>query len=251
MLLALYCWKGKIKEIRVGWYVYLFILFIFIYVLISVLVRRGSNGKAELVLLDHGLYEYLPSSVRQPLCRLWKAIVTNSHADMKTYASELGVKGIVLKLIGPHIKVNMTFVHMCCVAGKQTSHVSCLNAHNSCCTHKSATSLSPASLFPALYCSLNKNLSLIRNLLLQSSSVHVCVKCVYLWDTVHVHTQAVRGECWQLVCIKIWQELVIDCVICSRHFAQVAAALCSDLCHWENGCDSIHCSRVKGDEGQR
>lgn len=58
----------------------------------NVLVRRGADGKAELVLLDHGLYEYLPSSVRQPLCRLWKAIVTNSHADMKTHARELGVK---------------------------------------------------------------------------------------------------------------------------------------------------------------
>jgi len=134
--------------------------------LISVLVRRGSNGKAELVLLDHGLYEYLPPSVRQPLCRLWKAIVTNSHADMKTYASELGVKGIVLKLIGPHIKVNTIFIHMCCVAGKQTFHVSCFNAHNSSCTHKNATFLSSALLFPASYYSLNKNLSLIWNLLL-------------------------------------------------------------------------------------
>lgn len=134
--------------------------------MISVLVRRGSNGKAELVLLDHGLYEYLSPSVRQPLCRLWKAIVTNSHADMKTYASELGVKGIVLKLIGSHIKVNMIFIHMCCVARKQTSHVSCLNAHNSSCTCKNATFLSSPSLFPASYCSLNKNLPLIWNLLL-------------------------------------------------------------------------------------
>jgi len=38
---------------------------------------------------------------------------------MMTYASELGVKGIVLKLIGPHIKENMIFIHMCCVAVKQ------------------------------------------------------------------------------------------------------------------------------------
>lgn len=88
-------------------------LFIFIYILISVLVRRGSDGKAELVLLDHGLYEYLLPSVRQPLCRLWKAIVTNSHADMKTCASELGVKGIVLKLIGPHIKHDI-YMHVLC-----------------------------------------------------------------------------------------------------------------------------------------
>jgi aarF domain-containing kinase len=62
----------------------------------SVLVRRAANGEAQLVLLDHGLYEFLPSSVRQPLCRLWKAIVTNNHADMKTHAYELGVKGNLL-----------------------------------------------------------------------------------------------------------------------------------------------------------
>lgn len=60
-----------------------------------VLVRKGPSGKAQLVLLDHGLYECLPSSVRQSLCRLWKAIVTNNHTDMETYAHELGVKGNV------------------------------------------------------------------------------------------------------------------------------------------------------------
>ncbi|KDR14244.1 putative aarF domain-containing protein kinase 5 [Zootermopsis nevadensis] len=58
----------------------------------NVLVRKGPSGKAQLVLLDHGLYECLPSSVRQSLCRLWKAIVTNNHTDMETYAHELGVK---------------------------------------------------------------------------------------------------------------------------------------------------------------
>lgn len=58
----------------------------------NVLVRKAANGKAELVLLDHGLYEFLPPSVRQPLCRLWKAIVMNNHFDMKTHACELGVE---------------------------------------------------------------------------------------------------------------------------------------------------------------
>ena len=123
-------------------YVYLFIYFYLL--LISVLVRRGSNGKAELVLLDHGLYEYLPSSVRQPLCRLWKAIVTNSHADMKTYASELGVKGIALKLIDPHVKVNMMFIHVLC------------------CWETDFSSFTDSILT------------------LTYSSVHVYVKCVYL-----------------------------------------------------------------------
>ncbi|XP_049828019.1 uncharacterized aarF domain-containing protein kinase 5-like [Schistocerca gregaria] len=58
----------------------------------NVLVRKGKNGKAELVLLDHGLYEYLPSTIRQSLCKLWKSIVMNDHPSMKRYAAELGVK---------------------------------------------------------------------------------------------------------------------------------------------------------------
>lgn len=58
-----------------------------------VLVRRGADGNAQLVLLDHGLYEELPTRVRQSLCRLWKAIVCNDHPQMKRYAAELGVKG--------------------------------------------------------------------------------------------------------------------------------------------------------------
>ncbi|XP_033608138.1 uncharacterized aarF domain-containing protein kinase 5 isoform X2 [Cryptotermes secundus] len=58
----------------------------------NVLVRKAADGKAELVLLDHGLYEYLLPSVRQPLCRLWKAIVMNNHFDMRTHARDLGVE---------------------------------------------------------------------------------------------------------------------------------------------------------------
>ncbi|XP_069674416.1 uncharacterized aarF domain-containing protein kinase 5 [Periplaneta americana] len=58
----------------------------------NVLVRKSASGTAQIVLLDHGLYEYLPSSVRQPLCRLWRAIVVNNHSDMKKYATELGVE---------------------------------------------------------------------------------------------------------------------------------------------------------------
>jgi hypothetical protein len=37
-------------------------------------------------------------------------------------------------------------------------------------------------------------------------------------------------------------------VICSPCVTQKAAALCSELHHWENGCNYIHCSREKGDE---
>ncbi|XP_051519159.1 uncharacterized aarF domain-containing protein kinase 5 isoform X3 [Myxocyprinus asiaticus] len=58
----------------------------------NVLVRRGPDKKAELVLLDHGLYEYLSKSDRAALCQLWRSIILRDEAGMKRYANELGVK---------------------------------------------------------------------------------------------------------------------------------------------------------------
>ncbi|XP_057210636.1 uncharacterized aarF domain-containing protein kinase 5 isoform X1 [Triplophysa rosa] len=58
----------------------------------NVLVRRGPDKKAELVLLDHGLYEHLSKSDRVALCQLWRSIVLRDEAGMKRYANELGVK---------------------------------------------------------------------------------------------------------------------------------------------------------------
>ncbi|XP_052131647.1 uncharacterized aarF domain-containing protein kinase 5 isoform X1 [Frankliniella occidentalis] len=57
----------------------------------NVLVRWSKNKKAELVLLDHGLYEKLPADVRTNLSHLWKAIVLSNHRDMRKYSHELGV----------------------------------------------------------------------------------------------------------------------------------------------------------------
>lgn len=57
------------------------------------LVRRGKKNEAELVLLDHGLYEELPIDVRRSLCRLWSSIVRNDHFGMRQHAAELGVNG--------------------------------------------------------------------------------------------------------------------------------------------------------------
>lgn len=57
----------------------------------NVLVRKGPDKKAELVILDHGLYEEVPSSIRESLCNLWKAIVLNNHTDMRLYSKRLGV----------------------------------------------------------------------------------------------------------------------------------------------------------------
>ncbi|XP_037088431.1 uncharacterized aarF domain-containing protein kinase 5-like isoform X1 [Pollicipes pollicipes] len=57
----------------------------------NILVRRDRDGRAELVLLDHGLYQRLSDNVRTSLANLWKAIVLNDHPNMARFAKQLGV----------------------------------------------------------------------------------------------------------------------------------------------------------------
>ncbi|XP_036089098.1 uncharacterized aarF domain-containing protein kinase 5 isoform X3 [Rousettus aegyptiacus] len=59
----------------------------------NVLVRRGQDGKAQLVLLDHGLYQFLDEKDRAALCQLWRAIILRDDAAMKAHAAALGVQG--------------------------------------------------------------------------------------------------------------------------------------------------------------
>ncbi|KAL6100145.1 adck5 [Pungitius sinensis] len=62
----------------------------------NVLVRRGPDKKAELVLLDHGLYEFLSQRDRVALCKLWRSIVLRDEAAMEKYSRALGVKEYLL-----------------------------------------------------------------------------------------------------------------------------------------------------------
>ncbi|XP_048658306.1 uncharacterized aarF domain-containing protein kinase 5 isoform X4 [Marmota marmota marmota] len=62
----------------------------------NVLVRRGLDGKAELVLLDHGLYQFLDEKDRSALCQLWRTIILRDKAAMKEHAAALGVKDYLL-----------------------------------------------------------------------------------------------------------------------------------------------------------
>ncbi|XP_065687013.2 uncharacterized aarF domain-containing protein kinase 5 [Patagioenas fasciata] len=62
----------------------------------NVLVRRGPDGKAQLVLLDHGLYEFLSERDRAALCQLWRAIVLRDHGAMRSRAADLGVHDYLL-----------------------------------------------------------------------------------------------------------------------------------------------------------
>nr|XP_055143627.1 uncharacterized aarF domain-containing protein kinase 5 isoform X3 [Symphalangus syndactylus] len=59
----------------------------------NVLVRKGPDGKAELVLLDHGLYQFLEEKDRAALCQLWRAIILRDDAAMRAHAAALGVQG--------------------------------------------------------------------------------------------------------------------------------------------------------------
>ncbi|BFZ13058.1 hypothetical protein BsWGS_16096 [Bradybaena similaris] len=58
----------------------------------NVFVRKGLDGKAQLVLLDHGLYDSLQGDHRRALCQLYKAIIMKDEEAMIENANRLGVK---------------------------------------------------------------------------------------------------------------------------------------------------------------
>ena len=99
--------------------------------IILVLIRRGGDGRAEVVLLDHGLYEELSPNVRQSLCLLWKAIVLGDHPRMKKHAAELGVTGVLLTffvlvfliLTLKHVFVGLPYVGV--IIGHISKEISC------------------------------------------------------------------------------------------------------------------------------
>ncbi|GFN79229.1 AARF domain containing protein kinase [Plakobranchus ocellatus] len=57
----------------------------------NVFVRKGRDGKAELVLLDHGLYDSLEGRHRRALCQLYQAIIMHDEDAMVNNSVKLGV----------------------------------------------------------------------------------------------------------------------------------------------------------------
>lgn len=57
----------------------------------NVFIRKDVKGQAQLVLLDHGLYDKLTQDDRQSLCSLYKAIVLNREDNMQKFSKALGV----------------------------------------------------------------------------------------------------------------------------------------------------------------
>ena len=60
---------------------------------IIVLVRQKTSGDAEIVLLDHGLYESIGTTQRIALAKMYKAIILKDEEAMKENALELNVSG--------------------------------------------------------------------------------------------------------------------------------------------------------------
>jgi len=56
------------------------------------LLVRVVNGHPQIVLIDHGLYEFMPAKLRSALCGLWVAVVENNYEDMKRYGEDLNVE---------------------------------------------------------------------------------------------------------------------------------------------------------------
>nr|XP_036671734.1 uncharacterized aarF domain-containing protein kinase 5 [Drosophila suzukii] len=58
----------------------------------NIFVRKNSkSGRADIILLDHGLYEELPQNVRGPLCEFWEATVLRDETKMQAAAEKIGI----------------------------------------------------------------------------------------------------------------------------------------------------------------
>ncbi|XP_064466978.1 uncharacterized aarF domain-containing protein kinase 5-like isoform X1 [Ornithodoros turicata] len=57
----------------------------------NVFVQKDARGKARIVLLDHGLYEFIPKANRISLSQLWRCIIMDNEEGMQKHSLELGV----------------------------------------------------------------------------------------------------------------------------------------------------------------
>ncbi|XP_071635405.1 uncharacterized aarF domain-containing protein kinase 5-like [Temnothorax longispinosus] len=62
----------------------------------NVFVRKGKDKKAQIVLLDHGLYEHVSEKTRQTLCNFWESMVLRNDSSLKTFAQDLNVEDYIL-----------------------------------------------------------------------------------------------------------------------------------------------------------
>ncbi|KHN98793.1 ABC1 domain protein [Metarhizium album ARSEF 1941] len=59
----------------------------------NIFIRRLPSGRAELVLIDHGLYVYMSPAFRHQYSAFWKALMTFDNKTISRVTSEWGIKG--------------------------------------------------------------------------------------------------------------------------------------------------------------
>ncbi len=63
------------------------------YCKIEIIIFFGDKKGAEIVLIDHGLYDFINETDRKNLCKLWIAIILKNEDKMKYYSAKLNVPG--------------------------------------------------------------------------------------------------------------------------------------------------------------
>ncbi|KAF5969315.1 atypical ABC1 ABC1-B kinase [Fusarium coicis] len=58
----------------------------------NIFIRRLPNGRAELVLIDHGLYVYMSSKFRNEYATFWKALMTFDNKTISQVTDAWGIK---------------------------------------------------------------------------------------------------------------------------------------------------------------
>lgn len=59
----------------------------------NIFIRRLPSGRAELVLIDHGLYVYMSPTFRRQYSAFWKALMTFDNGTIARVTSEWGIRG--------------------------------------------------------------------------------------------------------------------------------------------------------------
>lgn len=94
----------------------------------NIFVRRLPSGRAELVLIDHGLYVYMRPKFRHEYGVFWKALMTFDNATIKHVTEEWGIKAADIfasaTLLRPYEGGDQSFKRGLMMEGKTQSEIS-------------------------------------------------------------------------------------------------------------------------------
>jgi aarF domain-containing kinase len=57
----------------------------------NIIIRKMTDGRPEVVLLDHGFYCSMGEEFRNKFCQLWYSLITINYSDTERIAKEMGI----------------------------------------------------------------------------------------------------------------------------------------------------------------